>query len=391
MTERRGHIRKRVRKHVTRYEARVFTGRDADGKPQYTSRTFPERAEAERWLTRQLANLDAGVFVRPETLTVREYLLDVWFPRHKRSLSATTADGYYNVLHGRLVPSLGNVRLQDLRPGAINALYDQMFSEGRAEATVRQAHVILRRALKDAMRWELVARNAADSADPPKSPRLKDRQVKHWAGENVGAFLKHVRGDRLEALWTLAANTGMRRSELLGLTWDAVDLDAELLEVRQVLVSLAKKRNDGDWYGLKQPKTTQGRRHVALDPRTVDSLRDHRKRQLEERMLTGGGSSYNALGMVFVDERGEPLRPHRVSREFAEHVAAADLPRLTMHGLRHSHASMAFAAGIDAKVVQERLGHSTVSFTLDCYTHVSPDRQRDAARKIAQALSTSGG
>jgi integrase len=184
--------------------------------------------------------------------------------------------------------------------------------------------------------------------------------------------------ERLYPLWVVLGSTGMRRGEALGARWQDVDLDAARWQVRRTLVAIDHELREST------PKTDHGRRSVALDAGTVQILRDWRKRQLEERMAWG--PAWTDTGRVFTREDGTDLHPERVSELFDRLVKRSKLPRLTVHGLRHTHATLALAAGVHPKVVQERLGHSSVAFTLDRYSHAIPAMQEDAAATVARLV-----
>lgn len=259
-------------------------------------------------------------------------------------------------------------------------MYADMLKSGRRNGqgglsvrTVRYAHTVVRKALSDAVGWNLLTRNVADAAQPPKKQKTTKET---WGAEQLRTFLTQVRDDRLFAAWQLAALTGMRRGEVLGLSWADIDLDASRLAVRRSLIS-----SD---YEIKvsEPKTEKGRRAVALDPAMVAALRDHQGRQLLERAAMGGDWD-NALDLVFTREDGSPIHPQAFSEMFERHVTASKLPRLSLHGLRHTHATIALRAGVHPKVVSERLGHASVAFTLDVYTDSLPDMQETAASLIA--------
>lgn len=229
---------------------------------------------------------------------------------------------------------------------------------------MRYLHAIVHKALDDALRWGLVARNVADAASPPSHSAAKAPPPATWSAAELRAFLESVAGTRLEPLWRVYATTGLRRSEGLRIRWPDVDLEAASLAV---------------------PVSKSGRgRQVALDADTVTALRAHRKRQAAERLAWG--PAYADGGYVFCREDGVAYSPDYVTRAFREAVKRAGLPRIRLHDLRHTWASLALAAGVNPKVVSERLGHATVSFTLDTYSHVMPGLQEDAAAKVAALL-----
>jgi integrase len=254
---------------------------------------------------------------------------------------------------------------------------------GLDRRTVNYIHTILHRALKDAVRWNRLARNPADAADPPRGAAKSDG-VHAWDAATLRSFLGTSResGDRMRALWVLLATTGMRRGEALGVRWSDVDLDAGRLRVVQTITQVRSKVSVGE------PKTSSGRRSIALDDGSVAVLRSHRKLMLEERLLVG--PDFSDSGLVFHYPDGSCLRPDAVSAQFLRRVERQRLPRLTLHGLRHTWATLALEQGIHPRVVQERLGHSTIAITLGIYSHVSPTLHDEAASIVASMLAISG-
>jgi integrase len=184
--------------------------------------------------------------------------------------------------------------------------------------------------------------------------------------------------DRAAALWILMASTGMRRGEAIGLTWDVTDLDAGRLQVVRTLITVG---NEIHW---SSPKTARGRRAVALDAGTVTALRRHRARQAEEKLALG--TEYEDAGLVFSRPDGRPLHPKWVSDEFQRRAGQLDLPVIRLHDLRHTYATLALQAGIQTKIVSERIGHASTSITSDIYQHVSPEMQADAAEAVGRLL-----
>jgi integrase len=220
----------------------------------------------------------------------------------------------------------------------MNALYADLLDRGLSARTVLHVHTTIRRALDDAARWSMVPRNVALLASPPR-PGRPELQV--WTAAELRAFLAHVEADRLYALWLLASSTGMRRGELLGIQWSDVDLGRARIAVRRSLVTV------GHEVVVSEPKTAKGRRSVALDPATVASLKVWRLHQAAERLAWG--PAWIDSGLVFTREDGRPLHPREVTRAFSRHVLAAGVPIIRLHDLRHTHATLALAAGVHPK------------------------------------------
>lgn len=250
---------------------------------------------------------------------------------------------------------------------------------GLDRRTVNYVHTILHRAFRDAVRWGRLARNPADAADPPKAGQKLD-DMSTWDADTLRSFIAQSReaNDRLHALWVLFATTGMRRGEALGLRWRDLDLDKAKLRVVQTVIQTRGV------VSLSEPKTLKGRRPISLDQATVAVLREHRKRMVEERLLVG--PDFTDRGFVFHQPDGSWLHPDAVSEQFVRRGASYGLPRITLHGLRHTWATLALEQGIHPKVVQERLGHSTIAVTLGIYSHVTPTLHDDAAASIAALL-----
>ena len=322
-------------------------------------------------------------YVVPTRITVREYLLREWLPAIRGTVRPTTFASYATHVEGHIVPALGSLQLSRVSAQSINVFYAKLLENGRLQgrgslspATVRRVHATLHRALKDAVRWQRLSVNPADAADPPKG-QSKERELPAWNAEQLAGFLCSVKDDRLFALWRLLSMTGCRRGEALGLRWDDLDLEANTVTIRRALVPL------GGRVEISEPKTARGRRRIALDPLTIETLRSHASRQADERSAC---EDWFESGYIFTTEDGQPLDPHRISKAFERHLRGAALPRIPLHGLRHTYATLALSSGVNPKIVSARLGHSTVALTLDIYSHVLPQADQDAADRIAALI-----
>jgi Site-specific recombinase XerD len=310
----------------------------------------------------------------------------------------TTLGSYRQHVDGLIVPRIGGERLQQLTPTMVDKLYAKLLKEGRESKvkvkegekkpkatglsanTVRRVGATLHKALQDAVKKKLIPFNPADAAELPKLQRDADGagDVKTWTRAELDTFLRHVASDRFFPLWRLAAWTGMRRGELAGLTWRDVDLEAATITVRRARVTV--KSTD---VRESKPKTHKGRRQVELDEETTAALTAWQERQDAEREEWPG--KWPAHGLVFALQDGSALHPDYLSRAFRAHGKRAKLPTVRLHDLRHTHATLMLAAGVPVKVVSERLGHSTVAFTMEVYQHVLPGDQRDAVQNLANA------
>jgi integrase len=249
---------------------------------------------------------------------------------------------------------------------------------GLSPRTVAYVHTILHRAFKDAVRWGRLARNPADAADPPRGSRAAEIQA--WDAATLRGFLGRSRddSDAYYPLWVVLSTTGLRRGEALGLRWSDVDLDTGRVRIVQTVIQIRGAVSMGE------PKTDRGRRAITLDDGTVAALRTHRREMNEQRLLVG--ADFTDHDLLFRLPSGDPLHPDAVSATFERQVRRYGLRRLSLHGLRHTWATLALESGVHPRVVQERLGHSTIAITLGIYSHVSPTLDSDAARTVAALM-----
>jgi integrase len=367
-------------KRGNRYAVRLDLGRDPDGKRifKYHSGYATKRA-AQQARTELLGALERRSYVAPDKTTVADYLRGQWLPVVQTRLRPGTWAEYRRKVETHLIPAIGQVPLQQLTTAMLNALYQQLLDRDVGARTVQYVHATIRKALNDAVRWGLLVRNPAHYAAVPRPRRTEQRT---WTASELRWFLACMRDDRLHAAWRLAALTGMRRGEVLGLRWADLDLDGGWLSVRQTLVVVDNHPQ------VSEPKTARGRRRVALDPETVAALRAHHTAQAAERL--SAGPAWPSDDLVFTREDGALLHPEHVRRQFDRHLHRAGLPRIRFHDLRHTYATLALQAGVHPKVVSERLGHTTVAMTLDIYSHAIPALQQDAAATIADILARTG-
>ncbi len=281
-------------------------------------------------------------------------------------------------------PNIGHIPPQKLQPEDLDELYAKLLSEGKRNGTggelsaksVRNVHATIQGALSDATRRGTVFRNVADIAEPPSISRC-GRSMNVWTGDQLRTFLEAIAGHELYPLYFLAAITGMRRGEIAGLKWRSVGLDAARLTVNQQIVSVEYELIEDDL------KTASSRRAIDLDEQTVAMLRRHRRHQLEERMASGRRGDD---GFVFAKPDGSPIHPDLISQTFQRFMARSDLPKIRLHDLRHTHATILLQQNVHPKVVSERLGHSSIAFTMTVYQHIMPGMQAEAAATFGAAV-----
>jgi integrase len=282
--------------------------------------------------------------------------------------------------------ALGRRPLDKLTAEDIDLFYAALLTEGRkgtggesaglAPKTVRNIHVMLNRALADAQRKGIVVRNVVALADAPTLKGRRRGEIKAWDAGQLRVFLDAIRSHRLHPAFHLSAHTAMRRGEVLGLRWCDLDLEAGRLSVCQVLVSIAYDVQ------LSDVKTGTGRRTIDLDPGMADVLKAWRIERAEEH----GGIEPAGDELVFAGSDDGWIHPQSFSQIFGRNVAQLDAPRMSLHDLRHTHATLLLKAGVPVKVVSERLGHSNVAFTMGVYQHVLPGIQAEAAAVFAKPV-----
>lgn len=379
----RGHIAKKG----NRYYAVVYEGTDPEtGKDRHRWHAAGDtRRGAERILAELITRMHDGTYRAPEKITLADYLLQRWLPAKRTRLKPSTASAYERIIRLHVVPYIGRIPLQQLQPEDLDGLYAKLLTEGKRSGrrtdglsakSVRNVHATLLSALSDAARKGTVLRNVAAAADPPAISR-SGRPMRAWNSEQLRTFLEAIADHNLYPLYLLAASTGMRRGELVGLVWENVDLDSARLTVNQQIVSVDYQLIETDL------KTEASRRTIDLDERTVAVLRGHRKKQLAQQMASGhrGGNGY-----LFATTDGSPIHPDLISQTFERALARLDVPRIRLHDLRHTHATILLRENVHPKVVSERLGHASVAFTMTVYQHVMPGMQAEAASTFGAAV-----
>lgn len=360
-----------------KWEIFYEVGRDATGKrKQETKSGFTTKKEAQIALSAAVDRVNKGLYVTGAPVLVRDFL-DGWL-QGKATLRDSTVQAYRSHLDLYLIPHLGHVRLAELRHHHVERMFTDLRSRPGAPlspATLQRIRATFNSALNSAMKRQLILVNSVASIELPSIPR---RSHSVWTIDELNRFFDFTAKERLAVAYRVVAMTGFRRGEIAGLRWEDVDLDRRILHVRQQRVQLRTGVKVGP------PKSDTGVRRVPIDETTADLLRQHRARMTEEAL--GRGEGRTAMEYVFVKEDGSPVMPETIYKTMRRLALRAGLPPIRLHDLRHTHASHALAAGIPMKVVQERLGHSSISLTMDTYTAVLPEVAVVAADLIAAAV-----
>ena len=370
-----GHISRRGRES---WRVIVDLGRGPDGRRRQMQRSIKGRKrDAEALLAKLLHERDTGIDIRPERQTVAQFLRR-WLRDYATSnVSPKTLRGYKDTIERHLIPAFGSLALAKLRPQHLVEYYAAARRQGRLDGrgglsarTVVHHHKLLHRAFRHAVQWQCLSRNPVDAVTPPTagSPDLVVLRP-----EQVAPLIAAADETPYGSLVRVALVTGCRKGELLALRWQDLDLDAPLLRVERTAQYLS-----GEGISFKQPKTTKSRRQVALSPEAVTAFRQLRTRQVEERLKLGAAYR-DDLDLVFCSPIGLPLDFSNLRVQWLKIVAAAGVPGLRFHDLRHACATLMLQRGVAAHVVAERLGHANVSTTLNVYGHVLPEMQAAAA------------
>jgi integrase len=372
----RGHITRRAKGSYT-IVVNLGADRETGRRRQQWVTVRGTKKDAERRLSELLSQLDSGTFVRPRRITVGEYLQQWLGDYAELHCAPKTIESYRQVVGSHLVPEVGGIKLVDLEARDLQAMFAKKRESGLSARTVRYLYSLMSQVLRYAVKQGILNRNVAQNTEPPKMER---RELNTIRPEQINIFLEAARETPHYALFYLLLHTGLRRGEALALKWKNVDMGLASLGVQAYLsITLSLSKVDGKTY-IREPKTSSGRRRVALPPSLTLVLKQHKLKQQESFALLG--RTFTDEDYVFCHHDGTPLDPSTVSHSFAHALRKAGLPPMPLHGLRHSHATLLLQAGTHPRVVMERLGHSSIRVTLDTYSHVVGGLQESAAQRF---------
>jgi len=368
----RGSIRQQSKQS---WQICIDTGRGADGKRRRLFQTIRGRkADAQKKLNELLVNLEKGIHTPPGRLTVAEHL-NQWLQGYvATNCSSRTLEGYASIIQHHLIPNLGHIQIKHLHPQAIQSYYGKA-CETLSARTVHHQHRVLSQSLKYAVRQGYLGRNPAEMVDPP-SPRKK--VMRTLTPSEVEVLFDTAKDSYYYPLYYTAVSTGLRQAELLGLRWRDIDLDLLSISVSQVLY----KRQGVCQF--KEPKTSHSRRRVAMTPKLALFLREYRAER--EELYRQLGNSLSLDDLLFTSVEGNPIDPGVLSHTFGRIARQAGLGGVRFHDLRHTFASLMFLRGAKPKVISEALGHASVAFTMDVYSHIIEGMQEDAMELLNEVL-----
>lgn len=369
-----------VKRNDRTWIVRIFTGCNASGKRRYVNKTIHgTRADAQKYLNAKLREKDLGLFVEPTKQTINEFL-DYWLktcagPR----LTERGLSGYELHLKLYVRPALGELRLSELRHTHIQGLYGDLLQKGLDASTVRHAHTPLASALKQALREGAIAQ---DPTRLVELPRLSHKEMHALSDKEAMHFLEAASSSRWQAVFALALSTGMRPEEYFGLQWKDIDFGTGKVSLQRGLIW--RTYRTGDWY-FGALKTKRSRRTIPLPVSVIKMLAEHRRRQSEQRLKAG--PAYQNHDLVFATKLGGPLQAWTITRKhFRPILKRAGLPQIRLYDLRHTFATLMLKAGKHPKVVSDWMGHSSVSVTLDTYSHVQMPMMAEASEAIESML-----
>lgn len=369
------------RKRGSKWSFSIDVGRDPEtGKrKQKTVSGFKTKKEAEKACAEMILQIEKGSFIQPSDQTISEFLQE-WFESvAKQKFQVTTLDNYRRSINGRINPVLGHIKMSELKPVQIQKFYSQLATEGLSARYITVIHAILRSALSTAKKWELISKNVMDDVEAPK---VRRRENKTWTLEEAKVFLLFAK-DGLSyyyIAYMLAVYTGMRRGEVLGLRWSDVDFNSNKISIRQTLSYVS---NQG--LVFQEAKTSSSHRQISIPDYVIQELKRHKAIQNQFKLQLG--SQYNDLDLVAAMETGAPIHPRNLTTHFNRTIKRANVSKIRFHDLRHTHATIMLQLGEHPKVVSERLGHSNIQMTMNVYSHVTPDMQKDAASRFEQAMN----
>lgn len=343
------------------------------------------RTEVQEKMKALLHEQQRGKLVANSSQTVEQFIVDWLENTHRRKVRPRTYERYREAVHLHIVPALGHIQLQKLTAQHVRAFYTKKEDEGLAPSTITCYHSVLHLALDMAMKWGIIPQNVCNLVSPPRRARF---EIQPLTTEQAEKLLTTVRGHKWEALYILALATGLRRGEILGLKWQDIDFKTGVLHVRRILSRVPSKMPGRTHvYVEAEPKTKQSRRSVAIAPFAMAALHGHKVRQLEAKLKAG--AAWQDHDYVFCTSFGTHLNPNEVVAALKKLLKQAELPNIRFHDLRHSAATLLLKLDVHPKIVQELLGHTQISMTMDIYSHVLPGMHREVIQKLHESFQKS--
>ncbi|MFT9485757.1 MAG: tyrosine-type recombinase/integrase [Tepidibacillus sp.] len=353
-------------------------GKDANGKRIRKFQTVDTKAEAERLVADFKYKQQRNQLVMKNDITLADHLKN-WMDFYVAvKCQETTAYGYRNVIENHLIPYMGYIKLQDLHPALIQKYYKHLIDKDYSPNTVHRHHAVLRKALDFAQKQQYVYENVADRVELPKKEKYEG---KSYTAEQMKILLEKVKGTKLELPVYLAACLGLRREEIMGLRWENVDLEQQVLYIVEVRTAAGNNNNI-----IKAPKTEGSRRKLYIIDELKEILINHKEKQARRKELLG--DLYYDSDYVFVRDDGKPYRVNSVTEQFKDFLEKHNLPIIRLHDLRHTFASVMHHKGATIKDIAEMMGHSDTSTTSRIYTHLFDNTHKEKLSIMSKILSS---
>jgi len=363
---------------------RITVGVDGKGRQKRKAFYGKTRSEVQKKMIAAQSEINSGVYVEASKMTLGQWL-DIWLADYKRnSVKVTTYLRYRINAQKHIKPAIGHVKLQSLRVDTIQNFINELVKGGLAPRSVRGVYNNIHAALEQAVDNGLITKNIAIKTLLPK---VEKKAVQVLSSEEQSRFVEVAKDAYMGELFIVALGTGLRKGELLALKWDDIDFKEGVLRVNHTLISI-KDYDDprSKWHkALGTPKTKSSVRSIPLLPSVATLLKGVRRFQLGMRLKLG--TAYSSNGLVFANQLGDPLDSTTIYRTFTRILKKAGIEKsLHFHCLRHTFATRGLESGIELRVMQELLGHSSISMTADLYTHVLPDKKKDSIMKLEGTL-----
>lgn len=375
----RGSIVKRGKK----YSIVIYLGRDKNGKKrQKWISGFKTKKEAEKELNNIVAEIQNNGYINIEKIKVKEYLKN-WLETYVDvNLEKTTIESYRLNIEKRIIPYIGDIELQKLTPYHIQIMYNELLIKGRQDGkgglstkTVNQTHRVLKKALGQAVKLQLINKNVADFVEVPKKKKYYAKVLEE---KEISKLLKVFKDTDIYIPVVLALGVGLRRGEVLGLRWQDIDFKNKTITINQTLLHARKG------HIFSTPKTEKSRRTIVISDNIINLLIERKEEQEKYKEMLGEG--YQDFDLVTCNKDGTPINPSTFSHKFSNILKQNELPNIRFHDLRHTNATLMLKNNIPAKIASERLGHSSIGITLDLYSHVTKEMQEEVANKLDKVL-----
>lgn len=373
-------MRGSIIKRGNKYSFVIDIGRDPVTKKRKQKRVsgFTSEKKARKAMIDTIAELNKGKYVEPTTLNVSNYL-ENWLRFKEKRVAHSTYLHYESYIDNHVKPALGNIKVADLTTHQVEEFYDSLLeNEVLSPRSIHHIHRILSNAIGRGATIGEIPRNIMEAVEPVRVPK---NEMKSWSMDEVNTFLKATMGESHYITWYIAIFTGMRQGEILGLKWDCIDFENRTIYVRRAL------RIEKNKYKISELKNNPSYRSITISDSDVFALKVHKKKQddLKRRL----GKDYNDEGFVIAGRTGNFITPNNLGRAYRRCIKNVDIKKIRFHDLRHTHASMLFALKVHPKIVQERLGHSSIQVTLDRYSHMIPNMQEAVADSLESAFKKS--